>query len=197
MTVTSPKTEHIAGKGTRPCPIFARLRPYLEEAHKIKSTAEVYVIGGPWGDRYRKTAGKGWRNANLRTQILKLIARAGLAPWEKTFHNMRASCETDLVREHPLHVVTAWLGNTPSVATTHYLHVLDLDFQKAIGGGVESGAVVVRKPVQSGAAGNEQETPKLSEVPGEVGVVVPSGGSRSVPSDPGSDQEYTRQELNL
>ena len=101
MTVTAPKTEHIAGKGTRPCPIFARLRPYLEEAHKIKSAAEVYVIGGPWGDRYRKTAGKGWRNANLRTQILKLIARAGLAPWEKTFHNMRASCETDLVREHP------------------------------------------------------------------------------------------------
>jgi len=81
------------------------------------------------------------------------------------------------------------LGNTPSVATAHYLQVLDLDFQKALGGGAVA--------VQSGAAGNEQETPILSEVPGEVGVVVPTGGSCSVLSDPGSDQEYTRQESNL
>lgn len=141
MTVTAPKTEHLVGKGTRVCPLFARLRPYLEEAHKRKPAGEVYVVGGAWGERYRRAAGGRWKNANLRTQVLKLIRRAGLTAWPKPFHNLRSSCETDLVREHPLHVVTAWLGNTPSVATTHYLQVLDLDFQKALGGGAESGAV--------------------------------------------------------
>ena len=197
MTVTAPKTEHIAGKETRPCPVFARLRPYLEDAHKVKSATEVYVIGGSWGDGYRETAGAGWRNANLRTQILKLIARAGLTPWAKPFHNLRASCETDLVREHPLHVVTAWLGNTPSVATTHYLQVLNLDFQKAIRGGAESGAPEVQKAVQLGAIKSDQEKIKVPEVPKVKGDTVPSESFWSVLNGPEKDCEYTQQESNL
>ncbi|MGL4941801.1 MAG: hypothetical protein ACRC46_01260 [Thermoguttaceae bacterium] len=31
MTIYSPKTEHLAGKAFRTIPIFAELRPYLEE----------------------------------------------------------------------------------------------------------------------------------------------------------------------
>lgn len=53
---------------------------------------------------------------------------------------------------HPIHVVTAWIGNTPKIALGHYLQALDADFAKAVKGGAESGAVVVQNAVQSPAA---------------------------------------------
>ena len=62
------------------------------------------------------------------------------------FQAMRASRETELVREHPIHVVTAWLGNTPQIAMKHYLMVTETDFSKAIGKLVEK---AVQNPVQS------------------------------------------------
>jgi hypothetical protein len=57
-------------------------------------------------------------NANLRTTFEK-IKRAGLTPWPRPFHNLRASRETELVEKYPVQVVTSWLGNTPSVAMRH------------------------------------------------------------------------------
>ena len=46
----------------------------------------------------------------------------------------------------------AWIGNTAAVAAKHYLQVTDADFDRAAGGGAESGAQVVQKPVQRAAA---------------------------------------------
>ena len=46
MTVTSPKTEHIEGKGYRAVPIFATLRPYLEDAYELAEPGAVYVVPG-------------------------------------------------------------------------------------------------------------------------------------------------------
>lgn len=46
-------------------------------------------------------------------------------------HNMRASLEIDLMREHPIHLVAAWLGHTPDVAIGNYLQTLPHDFEKA------------------------------------------------------------------
>ena|GEM_PF-3310184 len=39
----------------------------------------------------------------------------------------------ELCKDYPLHIVTNWIGNTPSVAIGHYLQVTDTDFAKAIG----------------------------------------------------------------
>ena len=72
----------------------------------------------------------------------------------EALHNMRASLETDLMADHPIHVVCKWVGNTPKVALGHYLQTLDSDFDKATRGGAESGAVagrVVQNPVQTWA----------------------------------------------
>jgi hypothetical protein len=44
---------------------------------------------------------------------------------------MRASRETELAKDYPLHVVTAWLGNTPKIAMKHYLMTTDADFERA------------------------------------------------------------------
>jgi hypothetical protein len=62
---------------------------------------------------------------------LKIIARAGLEPWEKLFQNLRATRETELAEIYPMHVVCAWIGNSPAVAAKHYLQVTDAHFAEA------------------------------------------------------------------
>ena len=57
---------------------------------------------------------------------------AGIEPWERLFQNLRASRETELANEYPLHVVTAWMGNTEKVASKHYLQVTDAHFEQAL-----------------------------------------------------------------
>lgn len=74
-----------------------------------------------------------WSNAtqNLRTTFRKIIERAGLQPWPKLFQNLRSTRETELSNEFPLHVVTAWIGNSQLVAAQHYLQVTDQHFSDA------------------------------------------------------------------
>ena len=86
-------------------PIFPELRPYLEKLFEQAKPGAEYVI-----TRYRDP------NVNLRTQMLKIISRAGLKPWPKLFQNLRATRETELAETFPIHVVCAWIGNTPKVA---------------------------------------------------------------------------------
>jgi hypothetical protein len=81
---------------------------------------------------------------NLRTTFLKIIKRAGLLPWPRLMQNMRSSRETELAARFPLHVATAWMGNSEIVAAKHYLQVREEDFDEAL--------KAVQKPVQQGAA---------------------------------------------
>lgn len=106
----------------RVVPIFPELRPYLEAAFNLASPRTVNVI-----NRYRKA------NANLRTQLERIIKRAGLKSWPKLFHNLRASCETDLAKIHPIKAVCDWIGNSVTVAQRHYLQTTEEDFAKATG----------------------------------------------------------------
>jgi hypothetical protein len=46
---------------------------------------------------------------------------------------MRASRQTELQREFPLHVVCSWLGNSPRIAQQSYLLVTEDDFAEASG----------------------------------------------------------------
>jgi len=71
-------------------------------------------------------------NANLRTQLLRIIERAKVKPWDKVFQNLRASCETELMKRHEIHVVAAWIGHAPRVALRHYLQVTAADFEAAL-----------------------------------------------------------------
>ena len=120
IRVRSPKTEHHQGKESRQVPIFPELRPYLEEAFEQAEPGTCHVI-----TRYRD------KNANLRTQLERIIVRAGLDPWPKLFQNLRSTRETELAREYPIHVVCDWIGNSELVAAKHYLQTTDEDFEKA------------------------------------------------------------------
>jgi integrase len=151
--VHSPKTEHHEGGGERWVPIFPELRPYLEEAFELAHEGAVHVIS-----RYRDT------NKNLRTRMFRIIHRAGLEPWPKLFHNLRASRETELAAEYPIHVVCEWIGNTERIAAKHYLQVTEDYFERAGRGGAKSGAEVVQNPVQSALVSGWQESREVMQV---------------------------------
>src|SRR6516165_5471070 len=102
--VDSPKT------GVRWVPIFPELRPYLDEAFELAAEGAVFLI-----TRYRDV------NANMRTQLQRIIRRAGLESWPKLFHNLRATRETELAEAYPIHVVCAWIGHAAAIAQKHYL----------------------------------------------------------------------------
>ena len=186
MTVPSPKTEHLEGKAYRVCPIFAALRPHLEDAFELAEPGAVFVVGGPQGELYRANSQKpgGWQNTSLSSAFRKLIKRAGLVAWPRLFHNLRASCETELMQRHPIHVVTAWLGNTPKIALGHYLQTLEMDFEKAVRGGAESGALAAQNTAQTEADGMKQKRTNPTDYPDISGVL--SGSVRSSRSS--SDQ---------
>jgi integrase len=123
ITVPSPKTER-HNKGYRIIPLFPELKQYLDEADAMAQEKSTHII-----TRYRDS-----KNSNLRTQLLRIIKKAGLTPWERLFHNMRASRQIELADEFPAHVVANWLGNSPAVAERHYLKTTEHHIQKALAG---------------------------------------------------------------
>lgn len=153
ITVDSPKGKR-HGKAQRVIPMFPELRTELQEAHERAPKGAVYVVDA---DNYRKAAQgpSGWRSANLRTQFGRILTRAGVEAWPRLFHNLRASRETELAADYPLHVVTGWLGNTPKIAMKHYLQTTDADFERAAKSGAETGAHAAQ-PVQADISHNPQ-----------------------------------------
>ncbi len=128
MVIHSPKTEHHEGKATRVCPIFPELGPYLDELDALAPEGSVYVLEKL---RHFSAVQGDWQATNLRTQFTKIIHRAGLTPWPRLWHNLRASRQTELVEEFPAHVVAEFCGTTVAVARQHYLMTLDQHFEKA------------------------------------------------------------------
>lgn len=123
-------------------PLFPELRPYLEavraelladfdpKAQRLSEQPEI--------TRYRDV------NANLRTQLCKIIRRAGLKPWPKLFQDLRATRATELADEYPGHVAADWLGHSEKIADKHYRQTTEEHFNRAVG-------KLMQKAVQSAA----------------------------------------------
>lgn len=62
----------------------------------------------------------------------RIIEKAGIQPWEKTFVNLRASRAIELSETYPAHVVFAWMGHTEAVSRKHYLRPTAEHFAKAV-----------------------------------------------------------------
>ncbi len=122
LTVHATKTEHHEGGGVRVLPMFPEIEAPLEECFaQAEPGGDPHVI-----TRYRTT------NSNLRTQARRIIKGAGLAPWPRTFSNLRASRATELADRFPGHVCAAWLGHSEAVADLHYRQVNESHFKKAL-----------------------------------------------------------------
>ena len=137
ILVRSVKTEHHgADKATRTIPLFPELAGPLSEVFEQAEPGTEYVI-----TRYRDN------NANLRTQLERIIRKAGLEPWEKPWQNCRSTRATELEGRFPSHVVRAWLGHSEAVAAKFYLQVTNDHFAEALKPAPEE----VQNPVQQPA----------------------------------------------
>lgn len=118
MTIRSPKTRG-QGKASRRVPISDELKPFIRQAEASRDVDE---------DRVFPFIGK---ESNLRTRLLRAIDRAGLTPWPRAWHNLRASCQTDLEDFLPTHVACRFMGNSPSTSRKHYLQTKHEHWLKA------------------------------------------------------------------
>ena len=73
-----PKVEYREGRGIRSCLIFPELRLILDDAIEIFGDKSEYVVAA---SQYRDAANTamGWKNANLRTELLRLLRLAGVS----------------------------------------------------------------------------------------------------------------------
>jgi hypothetical protein len=110
ILVKSPKTAHHKGHETESFPMFPELEKPLQEVFDEAPEGSVHVI-----TRYRSS------NQNLRTELNRIVKRAGVVMWQKPFQNLRSTRETELMESYPAHVVCRWIGNSEAVAREHYL----------------------------------------------------------------------------
>lgn len=120
--IRSSKTEHHAHGGVRIIPIFAELRPYLEEVWNQAEERSVRII-----TRYEGVV------HNFCAQLERWTPQAGIQPWVKPFQNMRVSCATELADKLPSHVSVKWLGHTEKIVDEFYRNVTDEHYQMVIG----------------------------------------------------------------
>jgi len=160
LTIRSPKTEHHHGRGVRVIPIFPEIREPLMEVFELAPEGAEHVI-----TRYRSGCG-------LRPGFRRIIQRAGLQPWPRTWHNLRASRQTELAMDYPLHTACAWIGNTKAIAAGHYLQVTDADWQRAVssGSGAQSGAQVAQSAAQHLTAMSREKSQSSSTSPRNTDV---------------------------
>ena len=121
MRVRSSKNE-AHPNAIRMVPIQPRLLPLLlalRGARNADQAAMFTLASRSHGSIYQKIRG--------------LASQAGLRPWPRLLHNLRATCETEWAAEFPLHEVARWLGHSPLVAAKHYLQPRDSNFMRAAG----------------------------------------------------------------
>lgn len=176
--VVSPKKEHLDTGSVRMIPLFPELRPFLEEAFDLAPEGVLYVI-----NRYRDTS------QNLRTQLQRIIRKAGLTPWPKPFNNLRSSRETELAESFPLHVATAWMGNSERVARKHYLQVQESYFVDAANSAPYSALLpeTARQTAQHRARTEHAQNEKTPENPGFLEETAVFSGA----------PDYSQQDSNL
>jgi hypothetical protein len=116
IRVTSPKTERHEGHEGRWIPLFSSLRPLLDEAWDAATTGDSAILTGSFDAGAMK----------------RIIRKAGLSPWPKTFQNLRSSRQSELLCKNPAHVVAAWLGHSERTAGEFYSQVTEQDFAQGL-----------------------------------------------------------------
>jgi integrase len=194
LTVRSPKTAGHECHAVRVVPIAPELRPILQDLFDRAEPGTEVVV-----PRLRDPA------MNLRTTFGKIIAKAGVKPWPRLFHNMRASCATDWVERFPAHVVAGWLGHSPLIAARHYLQTRDAHFDLATGGGTvvaaagtvepeggaQSGAPEAQNAAKHPAAPDRAGSPKPSDEPCFSGVSQAGANERDAAANEGNGRYWT------
>jgi integrase len=168
LTIRVPKKEHLDGHETRYVPIFAEVEPYLRQAFDEAPAGSIHVLP----QRFH-------REGYVYAGILRAVERANVARWPKLLVNLRASRETELMKQDTAHLVHAWIGNTGKVAEDHYLMVTDEDFLRAAS---RPSAIPTPEPTPSvRATAHQESSPEMQTaaspgIPEDAAVSVPPRG---------------------
>ncbi len=157
--VRSPKTAHHPGGAERWVPLFPEVATALQAMFDQAEEGAVHVFGA-----HRRHA------MNLRTNMQRIIHKAGASAWPRLFHNLRATRQTELAQSTPLYIVCRWLGNSPSVADGHYLSVPDKAFENAARNAAQPADDKGRQANQ-GENANHTISAKNDKTPVEAGAV--------------------------
>ena len=175
LLVRSPKTSHHAGGAERVVPIVGELLAVLEAAFEAAPDGAVLVV-----DRSLS------RGSNLRTELGRIVARAGLVAWPRAYQNLRSSRAVDWVQQRPAHEVAGWMGHSLGVSIQHYMQPLNANFRAAAGlpplATPEAGTVA-QNPAQHvpEVVGNEGKRPGDASTHRRAVPVVAANG-RSLPN---------------
>lgn len=112
LFVKAPKTERYEGHETRIVPLCEEAMLRFGELWDQAPEGAVKVF-----DRLQVS------RAAIADRLEAACRRAGIAMWGKPFINLRASCEYDWLRRHPLDEVAAWCGHSPETMLRHYNRV--------------------------------------------------------------------------
>ena len=136
IRVHSPKTARYPGKASREIPFFPRIEECLLEAQKEAPEGAVYVVEkhAPLYLRGQKERVYISRQGNMGTMFRKIMKQAGISPWKKLIHNLRASFAIDLMSkkygDHNIYVIAKWMGHSVQVMLQHYGRFQKSDFAK-------------------------------------------------------------------
>jgi len=122
INVFAPKTAHHEAHAVRQVPIFAEIRPYLEDLWEAAPKGADLMFPNHQVS-----------SAALTKKLRKITDSLGIPSWKKPFTNMRATCDTEMNDKYPVHVCVAWLGHSAKVARAHYLQVSDDHWASASG----------------------------------------------------------------
>lgn len=110
LRITCQKTAN-SGKKSRECPLFPELKTYLQPLLD-KASGNEFLFSA----KYRDCS-----DANISYTMYRVLDKAGVEKWPDLWKNLRASRQTELLREYDIKDVCNWLGNSPAVAAKHYL----------------------------------------------------------------------------
>jgi integrase len=127
LRVTSPKTRRHPGGELRLVPLFPEVRKALSDLWARDPEGPDLLF-----PRYQVTG------VALRKRLRRHCTDAGVVPWPRTWKNLRASCEIELVRKYDLPSVAAWLGHSIATMTQHYLQIVKDQRAEAVGSADEN-----------------------------------------------------------
>lgn len=166
MRIDSTKT------GLRFVPMLPEVRKALEDAYDAAPVGAVRCV-----DEYDEAS------PNLRTQFNRILSRAHVEAWPRIFHNLRASCRTELQESLPDHVINRWMGQSSRVAEEHYLTAHDEHWNRALSLAPICPPAGPPIDAQLGTISDHQESDKTNEMIGDDGMCYST--------------EYPRQDSNL
>jgi len=124
LNVRSPKTAAMPNHAVRSVPVSPALQPLIWKLRQQAPLDQEHIVPMVQDPAY-----------NLRTRFQAIVRRAGLQPWPRLFHNLRASCTTDFAQTLPQHEAARFLGQSPVIAASHYLQPRDHNFRAVTGEG--------------------------------------------------------------